>query len=308
MEITNISLIDGVFEITEKFMEEPTYVWLNPETIKHTALKIKEKIKDKSEHWLGYPKWLNDHENTWSYFHIDMKNYFLLLYELIAGSINYQYWYGRYNIRPNNSGSTLMYKLLDESFHEVGNKLINPLENSRQASEIFIKKLLLYRFPNMENRIRHIREIFNTNSPISVPREEWKLDKFIEGVVTAFPGYGKDMFLKRVFLLCMMLHRRIKWFKDEIRKVPIPADYQIPRVLRSLHCIEYHSLLSVKVDGHELIPSGSLMECEIRAASVLACAQLAKHSGYSMCDVDTYLWLNRNECKEPFHLTVTTDY
>ena len=116
------------------------------------------------------------------------------------------------------------------------------------------------------------------------------------------------MFLKRAFLLSIMLYRRLQWFKDDIDIIPVPADYQLPKVLEGWGCINYSYTLSDKVQGGELIPSGSLEECEIRAATILVCKRLAELSGHKMCDIDTYLWLKRNEIDKPFHLTITTNY
>ena len=37
-------------------------------------------------------------------------------YQLMASAVNYCYWYGSHNFRPNGANSTEMYKLLDSSF------------------------------------------------------------------------------------------------------------------------------------------------------------------------------------------------
>ena len=62
------------------------------------------------------------------------------------------------------------------------------------------------------------------------------------------------------------------------------------------------------INSHTIIPAGSQMEAEIRAACEITCELLALSAGVSMCDVDTYLWLNRKQCMDAFHLTITTDY
>ena len=63
-----------------------------------------------------------------------------------------------------------------------------------------------------------------------------------------------------------------------------------------------------KILDAELIPSGSLTECEIRAASILTCKHMARVAGCTMCEIDSYLWLQRNKYKQPFHLTITSNY
>jgi hypothetical protein len=116
------------------------------------------------------------------------------------------------------------------------------------------------------------------------------------------------MFLKRAFLLATELHRGAGWFGPDMRGVPIPADYQVPKVLRRLGCIVYSDELSGAVEKGVQIPRGSAMECEIRSASILACDMIAEAADMDPCDVDSWLWNNRNNHEEPFHLTATTDY
>lgn len=317
MKIIETNLMDGVIKLSERFMEDPFYVRLKPKNIQDVALKIKKEIKDKSEHWLGYPNWMAKNKLTNDQVLDDsLRDELLLWYELIAGAVNYQYWCGKYNIRPNNSGATLMYQLLNLSFAQT--EAIYPYRTyALLASNKFIENLAIHRFPALGDRIKHIREIFTNDfhtSPFTSyvnkrKKEDFKLEDFIEKVVISFPGYAQDIFLKRVFLLCMMLYRRTKWFEDEIHKLPIPADYQVPKVLYHLDCLSYDEILENKINANELIPYGSQIEHEIRAASILACKQLAEHAGCSMCDIDSYLWLKGQEIKlQRFHLTVTTDY
>ena len=176
----------------------------------------------------------------------------------------------------------------------------------------------LERFPNLENRIRHIGEIVSKigsegNCPIQkmandIATNKVTVNDFLEFVITNFPGYAEDVFLKRAFLLPIMLYRRVQWFKNEVEILPVPADYQIPKMLEGLGCINYSYTLSEKIQAGELIPAGSAEECEIRAATMLAGRRLAELSGKTMCDIDTYLWLKRNDIEKPFHLTVTTNY
>ena len=115
------------------------------------------------------------------------------------------------------------------------------------------------------------------------------------------------MFLKRAALFFMQLHRRLGWFEEEIGDLHIPADYRLPQSLQALGCIEYSPELENKIYTGQLIASGSLEEVKIRAATILACDELSKLSGYNSFQIDWWLWKNRFDDK-PFHLTVTTDY
>ena len=307
-----MNLVNKVFDISKEFVDKSSYVLIVEDNLEKVAKDIKKELKDYKEFWMGYPKCIKA-ENGKNH------EYELVAYELIAGSINYCYWYGRHDIRPNNSSSTLMYELLDESFKEAKctfNEHFSSL--CYDAITIFIKKLSLYGFPMLENRVKHLKEIQNSIKKNGVDiintisyrsdRNELSIEELLEILVVNYPGYAGDIFLKRAFLFIMMLYRRLKWFKDEIYKVPIPADYQIPKMLKYLGCIDYSSSLREIVDTNRQILSGSQMECEIRAASIITCKKLAEETECSMTDIDTYLWLKRKECKDPFHLTITTDY
>ncbi len=314
MEIKTITLIDHVMGMSDEFMKRAKSVSINVDKVVEVAKEIKKAFDERSSvFWIGYPQWFEPEVRGKK--EID---YMLLAYELMAGAVNYQYWYGSAGMRPNDSGATKMYAMLDESFeisgsiHNVGHRTV-----CEDAAEEFMRQISRHRLPNAEKRMNHVQEILDSmkDGPnlishlvSDIHKNDLPVEEFIRRVVVNYPGYAGDMFLKRPFLLAMMLHRRVKWFENDIHKVPVPADYQIPKMLRWLGCIEYSKELSEDISNSILIPKGSLTECEIRAASIIICKLLSFKSGRSMCDVDTYLWLNRNKCTDPFHLTVTTDY
>ncbi len=314
-------IINEVWDICNQFIIDGkgSRVFLHEAHIEKVAERIKTELEDMKDHWWGYPKCFKKGETL----DIDYK---MLYYELLADSINYQYWYGRHDVRPNGACANEMYKLLNEScqFTELEGETYVGMSFAEKVTKIFIEKISLARLPNLENRIRHIKEVLTlakndridivrylvnaiTNNKKSVTNN-LSMNEFLEIIIMNLPGYAEDMFLKRAFLLPIMLHRRVQWFKDEIDIVPVPADYQLPKVLEGLGCISYDYKLSEKIQNNDLIPAGSLEECEIRAATMLAGKRLSELSGIKMCDVDTYLWLKRNEIDKPFHLTVTTNY
>ncbi len=307
------NLINGVMDLSHEFMEYSKFVTIDGAKINVVAEDLKKSIEEQSEFWLGYPKWFEPEVRS-----KEEIDYMLLCYELMAGAVNYQYWYGKSDIRPNGSGATLMYELLDESFERAGSMhTIRHRVVCKDAAMRFMSLIALYRLPNADKRIAHVKEILDTMEDghndisymvLSIHDGTMGVDDFLKEVVTSYPGYAGDMFLKRPFLLAMMLYRRVKWFEDDIPLLPIPADYQIPKMLRWKRCVKYSHELNNMVTNSILIPSGSLIECEIRAASIITCEALANRAGVTMCDVDTYLWLNRKKCTDLFHLTITTDY
>ncbi len=307
-------IINSVWSVCNQFINngKGKHVTLNDTAMKRVAENIKTELNNMKDNWWGYPKCFKKETYELSYK--------MMYYELLADSINYQYWYGRHDIRPNGACSNEMYKILDTTFSFVIDE-ISPYHGYEMApivTKIFIENISLARFPNIENRIKHIKEVLTLVSSNGYDTVRYLVDKisnnditineFLTIIISKLPGYAEDIFLKRAFLLPIMLYRRLQWFKDDIDIVPVPADYQIPKVLEGLGCINYGYILSDKIQGGELIISGSLEECEIRAATILACKRLSELSGCKMCDIDTYLWLKRNEIDKPFHLTITTDY
>ena len=93
-----------------------------------------------------------------------------------------------------------------------------------------------------------------------------------------------------------------------MKTLHVPADYQVPKILKHFDCFYYKSELDLKIKEGELLPKHSLEECQIRAATVVACQMLAENTGWNIADIDGWLWLRRKTAIEPFHLTITTDY
>ena len=144
---------------------------------------------------------------------------------------------------------------------------------------------------------------------VDIIEEDGKDAKFIVSlIVEGLPGFASDIFLKRASLFCMQLNRKFGWYKDTINELPVPADYQVPKMLEFYGGIIYSEKLSRLIMNEELIPKGSLMECEIRAATIIACKTISDWIGWTSQEIDSWLWLRIKEFDRPFHLTITTDY
>ncbi len=295
--------IQTVWDIAEKATKAPTHVLIDIRRIEDFVKTVTydPKVADHS----GTPIPQNPGG--------DKK---LVYYELLASAVNYMYWYGSSEIRPNNAGAGEMYRLLTESFQENDGDWY-----SDNVCNIFARKMIESRFPYSEvrykqlrsfrgNRMTHSQWSFITEvasqggkEPVKKPMHEW-----VSGLITRFPNFGQDIFLKRAFLFFGMLNRRYGWFADEMKDLPMPADYQIPKVLRSERILKYRRPLELMIDNHDLIPAGSLMEVEIRASTLIACRTLAERLNWTMMEVDDFFFCNRKKYSDPFHLTITTDY
>jgi hypothetical protein len=298
-------IIGNVWDMVDSFTRIPRHVRINEDKVSELAEKIKKTVEPYHKH----KPWGPPNIPFKTYAEQPVRDSIVIQYELIAATVNYQYWYGRHDIRPNDSSAVKMYQLLDESCN------VDPIWFSMDSVvDRFKKKLILNRFPAIEKRVKHLDELRNKGYVFARELEEMQrfgafdLNRSLESLITTFPGFAEDMFLKRAFLFYIMLYMKMGWFEKEIDKVPVPADYQVPKMLRWFGCLDYSTDLSESVRFSIPIPENSLMECEIRASTMLVCKKLAEQSGCKTAEVDAFLWGNRKSCTDPFHLTVTTNY
>lgn len=314
------TILESVWDLAGQFMTDPKFVFINSKKIKEVAKNIKS-WKDKTIDPLwGFPKSIKENNP----YRIEK----LVLYELIASSVNYCYWYGRSDVRPNGASATKMGELLNASFEEVlkdekealsYNRVYLDLQSTKNLiAKDFARRLIIERFPMLDRRIAHLKEIENlgfdkTFLPLIERYKKGEgcgeVEEWIETLVQNLPGFAADPFLKRAILFVMQLYRRTGFFGiEQIKKLPVPADYQVPKMLGHLGCIGYEYCLLNKVNNYELILEGSLEECEIRAATIVACSMIAEEAKCTCEQVDSYLWSKRNECKDSFHLCVSSNY
>jgi len=295
--------------LAERFMESPLHVQLDEAAIQQMSAEVR--MLPAPEPW-GLPifasRSLTEEE--------------MIVYEMMSCAVDYCFWYGLPYIRPNGASAIRMNELLNQAFEawmtgDQPNFLGRPnLSAKGRLLRHFVSLMAENQFPVMVDRTRHLLELEPVIDLLperileSVGRHDSLpcLDELFRTLVQSCPGYAEDPFFKRALLFFMQLNRRVGWFEAEIRHLPIPADYQIPRVLRYQGVIRYSDELAGAVDRFALILPGSSEECEIRAASILACDMIAELSGWKTSDVDYYCWTIRNTCKAPFHLTVTPNY
>jgi len=303
------SIIDTTRDLVESFTSAPTYVILVEDNIS----KLAEEIPQSTLTPFGKPNIPYHHRLPIGSSAFDEDKAGIVFYELVANSVNYCYWYGKHNIRINNSSASQMYKLLDEVFNRLGDWSYSSVIRA------FKEELIKNRFPLIDERIKHLNEIEKNPYQVhdlvdyiarAVENENYDIDELLAQLITGLPGYAQDMFLKRAFLFFIELYRRMGWFKNQIHRLPIPSDYQIPKILHYYGCVYYCKQLQDLINNSELIPEGSLMECEIRASAIKACDVIAEKAKCKPCDVDTFLFNNRNICgkERPFHLTITSNY
>jgi len=290
-----MDIIQSVFGVANNALNRKSnFVYINEDNV--NALADKMKADGKVDFFGG------DQEE-------DMNTYIEILKELIASSINYCYWYGAHDIRPNGVSSTSMYDNVNEVFEGVDHQALNLEKRIEGLIEILSEN----RYPLLEERKRHLRELCedrkaevfaNMVNDQALPPVE-----LFNEMVIRFQGFASDIFLKRASLFFIQLYRKFGWYEDNLMNIlHVPADYQVPKILRYFNCINYSDKLSKKIDNSQLIEKHSLEEIQIRAATIIACTKLQMKLGWTIADIDTYLWTKRKESDKPFHLTITSDY
>jgi len=281
-------LIDRVRTLSEDFVGDDMPVDINW-----------EKVSELSEQMLKTEKMKFDEQTDLGVAHT-------ILMELYAGSINYCFWYGKYDFRPMIGDSQSMYDIILDTIMNHFEGVVGP-----EFVNKIIDRLIFDRYPLVEERVRHIMEVsMSTQEFIMfvIMNKDNDARIILHELVRRFPGYASDMFLKRAFLFCYQLNRKLGWFEDTIDEIPVPADYQVPKMLEHFNCITYKQKLMDKIENSTMIPKWSMEEISIRGATILVCDKLSELTGWTKSDIDAWLWLRRKECKTPFHLTITTDY
>lgn len=130
-------------------------------------------------------------------------------------------------------------------------------------------------------------------------------------LASAFPMAFGDPYLKKAQLALSLFAAYLRVLSGNIGASDLTAfaDYQVPRVLRALGILQYSDQFAKNVDSLQIIAQGSPEEKAVRAATILACEEIAKVVGGTAADVDNLLWQSQDIAGDwAFHLTDTTWY
>ena len=235
----------------------------------------------------------------------DMNHAQAVLTELFASAINYCFWYGKYDFRPMCGDSNNMYDVIIDAVKNKFEGMVGP-----DFINAIVDRLIFDRYPLLEERTKHLLEAaLGTQEFVMfvLMNRENDAKIVLHELVRRYPGFASYMFLKRAFLFVFQLNRKLNFFK-EVDTLPIPADYQVPKMLEHFGCLKYKVVLMDKIKTHTMLPKYSIEEISIRSGAIMVCDKLTKLTGWSASDIDSWLWLRRKECNKPFHLTITTDY
>ena len=140
----------------------------------------------------------------------------------------------------------------------------------------------------MKKKKKHLKELIHFGEDyirvLKKNAEDSQFEDLFTVLIGAFPGYASDIFLKRASLFFIQLYRNFGWFKDGMLKIPVAADYQVPKMLYHYCCTVYSEKLQNKIFAHELVLKNSREECEIRSATILICRKLCELTGWNISD------------------------
>jgi hypothetical protein len=226
------------------------------------------------------------------------KNLKIDIYNSIMDSaLQFCFWYGNSSIRINNHSSSEITRLVKEYSYDI---------------ELLKKHIRLARFPNIESRTKIIDEIgpINTNRMrriISIISNTRDVDSILSTLTAEFDSFANDILLKKALLTVMSIHFKTGIIKDP-EKILIPADYQIPKMLRHFGILKYSNELAYKVDNNILLLENSEEELAIRIQAIKAVKRIQDLSQVPSYMIDQILFHSRKNITSNHHLTITTSY
>ena len=262
-------IIKGVFDMAELALStEPYHVTIN-------SMKVEELGALMSDNGpISFYKEETENKRN------ETRVIFDIIKELVACSINYCYWYGSYDIRPNSVSSTSMYRDVERCF-DIDNQALL----FEKRIDNLIQTLSIHRYSLLEHRKRHLLDLCNGRKAEEfasmVNSKKWTGERLLHELVEMFPGFASDIFLKRASLFFIQLYRKHGRFENLIQKIFVPSDYQVPKVLRYFGCIEYSNKLTHMINNSILINKHSLEEIQIRAANISVCKDLQNITGWN---------------------------
>lgn len=236
--------------------------------------------------------------------------------ELAFNAINYSYWGKTHNDRPGGSSSTIRVSVFEACGlppYPTNTTITQPADQLTWSLNHLANRIGSTAIPLASERSEHLREIARGMDAAEtlwrrVLADECDPHRELNFLSANFPGFAEDIFFKRGFLFAALMQRVYGRALNFSAAVPLPADYQVPKVLRAAGVLVYSDDLAARVDSGFHIQAGEAEETEIRASAILAVQMLANRFGTTEAQIDDWLWCARDNAPGSFHLTRTTWY
>ena len=218
---------------------------------------------------------------------------------LIEASIQFNFWYGTSNFRPNNVDSLWLNNMFDNIFEKID------LYDIYDTKELVIFSLMNSGITYLEKRIEYIEEVYLFLKKHILTYAFYNNDPIMSlKMIKSIPLFSDDLFLKKGLYA---IHKSTR-LNNLSNSLPVPADYQIPKILRHFGVLEYKDSLCEKIEDDVILLQGSKEEVSIRSATILACSKLAEENSITPQEVDTWLFKQKSQIKDKHHLCNTTWY
>lgn len=200
------------------------------------------------------------------------------------------------------------------AMREQGGITINQSENPKVKIIIENVKPLLEDVPFKENRLAIFEEFAKPDAYEKIGKilEQSKTGEneytfsfdSVQKLAKAFPkSFGEDPFYKKASLLFIAMtgFGRSKGIDVKV-DVPVASDYRLPKSLEDFGILKVNPELREAVNKDKVLHEDHPAVQHLRAATVVACADLSKQTGFDSAEVDFPLWSKKSE----HHLMVPT--
>jgi hypothetical protein len=233
------------------------------------------------------------------------------IFNAINASLQYSFFTARADIRFDGIDSQWIITMLDEVFEALQ---VRTVTDVYRIKEQIIERLIDSNITLLRSRVETVEEVFGKLNFYEYGATYADVALSIEMIKTLV-CFKQDLFFKKGLFAVMMTGRMLPELKTvypqyvaQLSHLPVPADYQIPKMLRHYGLIVFSEALEKMVEHNIILQENSEMELNIRAATVLVCGLIAKQNGVSADDVDGYLFSKRDESGLRHHLCVTEGY
>lgn len=231
---------------------------------------------------------------------------------LVQCSLQYCFFYGNSKVRLDSIDSTWLHntvtKALGDSFdREIDTTMINEWRKN------IINELMSSNISMIRNRIQTINDVM-TDDLINYGFLHNNIESSLNYMNTLIP-FRQDFFFKKAILAIYasnnFIHHNDRKYLEEFMNLPVPADYQIPKMLRAMNLIDLPKSITDKIDNDEFFIPESEDELIIRGSALQACEMIKDVHGVSVQVIDNWLFSIRNDKDykiHKHHLCITENY
>lgn len=239
-------------------------------------------------------------------------------YILGLSSITFQFWdMSPQKVYTNYSNNGHIGFL---ALYEGYNKLYNNIILSNKKIDIITHEDMRSFFgsiPNLHGRIMILKESLNKTLfelAYEVIMNDVNKNNLIDTTTAQkisdiMPKSFSDLFLNKIQFALFEIYEILKFKYPQLNiSLTSGSNGEISKVLNYLEIINYNDEIKNKISNKVLLSENSLEELAIRSSSVLAFEEISKIHKIPLMYLNKYFLEQRNNTKNNFHLTKTTNY